>query len=417
MDIQLTEEQELLRSSIQRFLREQYDFDERRKIVATDEGWSRRHWRSFAELGLCAAPFQESSGGLGGGSLATMIVMQEFGRNLVVEPYFETVVLAGGLIEDVASPEQCQAFLPKIMEGETIWALAWAEGRSRYDFNSVTTTARRQGDKFILSGTKAAVVGAPWADKLIVSARTSGGPRDRFGVSLFVVDRHSVNLHLQSFKTIDGRRAAELTLMDVEVPASRLLGTEGEGVAALEACRDRAIAALCAEAVGAMSVLNSATLEYSKARKQFGVALGTFQVLQHRMVDMFIALEEAISLTQHLNLSLATQEPDGSKLASGAKSKVGYAARFVSEQAVQLHGGMGMSDELNVGHYFKRISAINVQFGDPAYHLMRYAQLSLSSVQRSKSNTAPRPEVNNDRSRNRLDCSHPYWQGLQGRPQ
>ena len=374
MDIQLTEEQELLRSTIQRFLREQYDFDERRKIVATDEGWSRRHWKSFAELGLCAAPFQESSGGLGGGSLATMIVMQEFGRSLVVEPYFETVVLAGGLIEDVASPEQRQAFLPKIMEGEAIWALAWAEGRSRYDFNNVTTTARRQGDKFVLSGTKAAVVGAPWADKLIVSARTSGGPRDRVGVSLFVVDRHSVNLHLQSFKTIDGRRAAELTLMDVEVPVSQVLGIEGEGVVALEACRDRAIAALCAEAVGAMSVLNSVTLEYSKARKQFGVALGSFQVLQHRMVDMFIALEEAISLTQHLNLSLAAQEPNGSKLASGAKSKVGYAARFVAEQAVQLHGGMGMSDELNVGHYFKRINSINVQFGDPTYHLMRYAQ-------------------------------------------
>ena len=376
MDIQLTEEQELLRSSIQRFLREQYDFDERRKIVATDEGWSRKHWKSFAELGLCAAPFQESSGGLGGGSLATMIVMQEFGRSLVVEPYFETVVLAGGLIEDVASPEQRQEFLPKIMEGEAIWALAWAEGRSRYDFNNVTTTARRQGDKFVLSGTKAAVVGAPWADKLIVSARTSGGPRDRVGVSLFVVDRHSPNLHLQSFKTIDGRRAAELTLMDVEVPVSQVLGIEGEGVVALEACRDRAIAALCAEAVGAMSVLNSATLEYSKARKQFGVALGTFQVLQHRMVDMFIALEEAISLTQHLNLSLAAQEPNGSKLASGAKSKVGSAAKFVAEQAVQLHGGMGMSDELNVGHYFKRISSINVQFGDPAYHLMRYAQQS-----------------------------------------
>jgi hypothetical protein len=374
MDIQLTEEQELLRSSIQRFLREQYDFDERRRIVATDEGWSRRHWKSFAELGLCAAPFQESSGGLGGGALATMIVMQEFGRNLVVEPYFETVVLAGGLIEDVASPEQRQAFLPDIMEGEAIWALAWAEGRSRYDFNNVTTTARRRGDKFVLSGTKAAVVGAPWADKLIVSARTSGEPRDRLGVSLFVVDRHSANLHLASFKTIDGRRAAELTLMDVEVPASQLLGLEGWAVTALEACRDRAIAALCAEAVGAMSVLNSATLEYSKARKQFGVALGTFQVLQHRMVDMFIALEEAISLTQHLNLSLGAQEPNGSKLASGAKSKVGYAARFVAEQAVQLHGGMGMSDELNVGHYFKRISSINVQFGDPAYHLMRYAQ-------------------------------------------
>jgi alkylation response protein AidB-like acyl-CoA dehydrogenase len=374
MDIQFTEEQELLRSSIQRLLRDQYDFDARRKIVATDEGWSRKHWSAFAELGLCAAPFQESSGGLGGGPLATMIVMQEFGRNLVIEPFLETVVLAGGLIEDVGSPVQREDFLPQIMAGESIWALAWAEGRSRYDFSNVATSARRNGDGYLLSGTKAAVIGAPWADKLIVSARTSGGPRDRGGVSLFVVDRQSANLHLQSFKTIDGRRAAEITLMNVQVPASHLLGTEGEGIAALEACRDRAIAALCAEAVGAMTELNSATLEYTKTRKQFGVALGTFQVLQHHMVDMFIALQESISLTQHLNLTLAANEPGSSKLASGAKSKVGEAARFVAEQALQLHGGMGMSDELNVGHYFKRIASINIQFGDPTYHLMRYAR-------------------------------------------
>jgi alkylation response protein AidB-like acyl-CoA dehydrogenase len=374
MDIQLTEEQELLRGSLQRLLRDHYDFGARRKIVATDEGWSRKHWSAFAELGLCAAPFQESSGGLGGGPLATMIVMREFGRNLVVEPFLETVVLAGGLIEDVGSQAQREVFLPQIMAGESIWALAWAEGRSRYDFNNVATTARRQGEVYVLNGTKATVIGAPWADKLIISARTSGEPRDRSGVSLFVVDRQSANLHLQSFKTIDGRRAAEIMLMNVQVPASQLLGTEGEGVAALEACRDRAIAALCAEAVGAMSELNSVTLEYAKTRKQFGVSLGTFQVLQHRMVDMFIALEEAISLTQHLNLSLATGEPHGSKLASGAKSKVGYAARFIAEQAIQLHGGMGMSDELNVGHYFKRIASINVQFGDPTYHLMRYAR-------------------------------------------
>src|SRR6266850_6763556 len=374
MDIQLTEEQELLRSSIQRFLRDQYDFDERRKIVATDEGWSRKHWSAFAELGLCAAPFQESSGGLGGGPLATMIVMREFGRNLVVEPFLETVVLAGGLIEDVGSQAQHDAFLPQIMAGESIWALAWAEGRSRYDLNNVATTAVRHGNEYVLSGTKAAVIGAPWADKLIVSARTSGDPRDRGGVSLFIVDRQSANLHLQSFKTIDGRRAAEITLKSVRVPASRILGEEGEGVAILEACRDRAIAALCAEAVGAMTELNSATLEYTKTRKQFGVALGTFQVLQHRMVDMFIALQESISLTQHLNLSLAENEPGSSKLASGAKSKVGEAARFVGEQAVQLHGGMGMSDELNIGHYFKRIASINIQFGDPTYHLLRYAR-------------------------------------------
>ncbi|SDT04709.1 acyl-CoA dehydrogenase family protein [Bradyrhizobium canariense] len=374
MDIRFTEEQELLRGSIQRLLRDQYDFDARREIIATDAGWSRKHWNAFAELGLCAAPFQESSGGLGGGLLSTMIVMQEFGRNLVVEPYFETVALAGGLIEEAGSQAQRDAFLPQIMAGEEIWALAWAEGRSRYDLNNVTSTARRHGDSYVLSGTKAAVIGAPWADKLIVSARTSRGPRDRSGVSLFVVDRQSANLHLQSFKTIDGRRAAEITLMNVHVPADQLLGMEGEGVTALEACRDRAIAALCAEAVGAMSQLNSATLEYSKMRKQFGVALGSFQVLQHRMVDMFIALEESISLTQHLNLSLVKRDPHVSKLASGAKSKVGSAARFVAEQAIQLHGGMGMSDELNVGHYFKRIASINVQFGDPTYHLMRYAQ-------------------------------------------
>ena len=213
-----------------------------------------------------------------------------------------------------------------------------------------------------------------------MSARTSGGPRDRSGISLFVVDRHSANLHLQGFKTIDGRRAAEVALMNVEVPASQLLGTEGEGVAALEACRDRAIAALCAEAIGAMTELNAATLEYSKTRKQFGTTLGSFQVLQHRMVDMFIALKEVVSLTQHLNLCLAAGEPNGSRLASGAKTKVGYAARFIAEQAIQLHGGMGMSDELNVGHYFKRISAINVQFGDPTYHLMRYARQDESDV-------------------------------------
>jgi alkylation response protein AidB-like acyl-CoA dehydrogenase len=374
VDIQFTDEQQLLRDSIQRLLRDRYDFDTRCKIIATEEGWSRKHWDAFAELGLLAAPFPEEYGGLGAGPLASMIVMQEFGRNLVVEPFFETVVLAGGLIARAGSSAQREEFLPEIAAGKATWALAWAEGRSRYDLNNVTTIAARHGDEYVLSGTKAAVIGAPWADRLIVSARTSGEPRDRSGVSLFIVDRQSANLHLQSFKTIDGRRAAEITLRDVRVPASRMLGEEGQGVAALEACRDRAIAALCAEAVGAMTELNSATLEYTKTRKQFGVALGTFQVLQHRMVDMFIALQESISLTQHLNLTLAANEPGCSRLASGAKSKVGEAARFVGEQAIQLHGGMGMSDELNVGHYFKRIAAINIQFGDPTCHLLRYAR-------------------------------------------
>jgi alkylation response protein AidB-like acyl-CoA dehydrogenase len=376
MDIQFTEEQELLRSSVQRLLRNQYDFDARRKIVASEEGFSRRQWEAFAELGLLAAPFSEDVGGLGGGPLSTMIIMQELGRHLVVEPYVETVVLAGGLLEHVGSEGQKQGFIPDIIAGTTTWALAWTDKGSRFDLANVATTARREGRDYVLTGEKTAVIAAPWADYLIVSARTSGHRHDRGGVSLFVVDRGAANLELRSFKTIDGRHAAEISLRGVK---GQSLGKEGEGVAALEACRDRAIGALCAEAVGAMGELNSATLEYSKTRKQFGTTIGSFQVLQHRMVDMFIAHQEALSLMQHLNLSLSSGEAGVSRLVSGAKSKIGYAGRFIADQAVQIHGGMGMTDELNVGHYFKRISSINIQFGDPAYHVLRYAQLDAAA--------------------------------------
>jgi alkylation response protein AidB-like acyl-CoA dehydrogenase len=376
MDIQFTEEQELLRSSVQRLLRDQYGFDARRKIVTSEEGWSRKQWRVFAKLGLLGAPFSEDAGGLGGGPLSTMVIMHEFGRRLVIEPFVETVVLAGGLIEQLGSSDQKQYFVPDIIAGEKIWALAWTEKGARFDLASVTTSARRDGNDYVLSGEKTAVIAAPWADYLIVSARTSGHHHDRGGVSLFVVDRHAANLDLQSFKTIDGRRAAEISLRNVR---AELLGGEGEGVAALEACRDRVIGALCAEAVGAMAELNATTLEYSKTRKQFGSTIGSFQVLQHRMVDMFIAHQEALSLMQHLSLSLSAGEAEISRLASGAKSKIGYAGRFVADQAVQLHGGMGMTDELNIGHYFKRISSINIQFGDPAFHMLRFAQLDAAA--------------------------------------
>jgi alkylation response protein AidB-like acyl-CoA dehydrogenase len=374
MDIELTEDQELLRNSVQRFLRDEYDFDVRTRIITGEDGWSRTHWAKFADLGLLAAPFAEEYDGFGNGPLSTMIVMQEFGRHLVVEPYFETVVLAGGLIEILGTAIQRRELLAEIAAGKATWALAWAEPGSRYDLNKVSVSADRSGSDYVLSGTKTAVIGAPWADCLIVSARTSGRNDDRDGVSLFVVDRRAAGLHLQGYRTIDGRRAAEVTLKDVRVSARSMLGHEGGGVAALESCRDRAIGALCAEAVGAMTELNAATLDYSKTRKQFGVTLGSFQVLQHRMVDMFIALQEAVSLVQHLTLTLMSNDNNVSKLASGAKSKVGYAARFIGEQAIQLHGGMGMSNELKVGHYFKRIGAIDIQFGDPAFHLMRFAR-------------------------------------------
>jgi alkylation response protein AidB-like acyl-CoA dehydrogenase len=376
MDIQFTEEQELLRSSVQRLLRDRYDFEARRKIVASEEGYGRKQWETFAELGLLAAPFSEEVGGLGGGPLSTMIIMHEFGRHLVVEPFVETVVLAGGLLEHTGSEEQKKGLVPDIIAGTKIWALAWTEKGSRFDLANVVTTARREGKDYLLNGEKTAVIGAPWADYLIISARTSGDRHDRGGVSLFVVDRRAADLDLQSFKTIDGRRAAEISLRGVR---GELLGREGEGVAALEACRDRAIGALCAEAVGAMGELNSATLEYAKTRKQFGTTIGSFQVLQHRMVDMFIAHQEALSLMQHLNLSLGAGDAGLSRLASGAKSKVGYTGKFIADQAVQLHGGMGMTDELNVGHYFKRISSINIQFGDPAFHVLRFAQLDAAA--------------------------------------
>jgi alkylation response protein AidB-like acyl-CoA dehydrogenase len=376
MDIQFTEEQELLRSSVQRLLRDRYDFEARRKIVASEEGYGRKQWETFAELGLLAAPFSEEVGGLDGGPLSTMIIMHEFGRHLVVEPFVETVVLAGGLLEHTGSEEQKKGLVPDIIAGTKIWALAWTEKGSRFDLANVVTTARREGKDYLLNGEKTAVIGAPWADYLIISARTSGDRHDRGGVSLFVVDRRGADLDLQSFKTIDGRRAAEISLRGVR---GELLGREGEGVAALEACRDRAIGALCAEAVGAMGELNSATLEYAKTQKQFGTTIGSFQVLQHRMVDMFIAHQEALSLMQHLNLSLGAGDAGLSRLASGAKSKVGYTGKFIADQAVQLHGGMGMTDELNVGHYFKRISSINIQFGDPAFHVLRFAQLDAAA--------------------------------------
>jgi alkylation response protein AidB-like acyl-CoA dehydrogenase len=379
MDIEFTEDQTLLQASVERMLQTHYRFDIRRAIIVSEDGWSRTHWQEFADLGLLAAPLSENAGGLGGGPIATMIIMEAFGRHLVVEPYLETVVLAGGLIEALGSDSQRRDLLADIISGRSIFTPTLFEHSSRQHLHVVSTTAERHGSHYVLRGAKAAVVAAPWADRLIVSARTSGAVRDREGVSLFIVNRQAANLHLQSFKTLDGRRAAEITLVDVRVPAEDLLGPEGAAVDALERLREHAIAAQCAEATGAMAELNKATLGYTKTRKQFGAPLGSFQVLQHRMVDMFIALEEATAITYALNASLA-QGANVAKLASAAKAKVGEAGRYVGEQAVQLHGGMGMSDELNVGHYLKRLIAINIQYGDPAFHVRRCAEDILASL-------------------------------------
>jgi alkylation response protein AidB-like acyl-CoA dehydrogenase len=346
MDLSFSDEQVLLRDSIHKYLNAKYDTAARVRIVASAEGYSRECWQEFAELGFLAAPFAEEYGGLGSGAIETMIIMEEYGRRLVVEPFVETVVLAGGLLRDLGSEDQRQALLPRIIDGSDLWALAWAEAQGRHDLHDISLRAERDGNGYRLNGSKQVVVGAPWADRLIVSARTAGGQRDRRGISLFIVDKSQSGIDCRGYATVDGRRAAEIVFDDVAVGPETLVGTEGEGLPGLERAVDHAIAALCAEAVGAMDELNRMTRDYARLRKQFGVPLAKFQVLQHRMVDMFIAYEQALSMTYLTTLALYGDARERAKAASSAKVQVGEAAKFVGQQAVQIHGGMGMSDEL-----------------------------------------------------------------------
>ena len=374
MDFSFSEEQTLLRNSVQSLLADKYDFDTRRKIVKSAEGWSPAMWKQFAELGLLAAPFAEELGGIGGGPIETMILMEEFGRHLVVEPFVETVVLAGGFLREGGSKAQQDALIPGIVDGSTVWAFAYAEPQGRYNLADLVTTAKKDGAGYTLNGYKAVVLGAPWASKLVVTARTSGGQRDRDGVSVFTVDKSAAGVSTRDYPTVDGRRASEITFENVKLGADALIGVEGKGLPLVEKITDQAIAALSAEAVGCMGELNKATVEYCKTRKQFGVPIGKFQVLQHRMVDMFMAYEQSVSMTYMVNLKLSESDAERVKAAAGAKVQIGKAGRFVGQQSVQLHGGMGMTDELNVGHYFKRLTMIDTQFGNVDHQLKRYSQ-------------------------------------------
>ncbi|TNE36334.1 MAG: pimeloyl-CoA dehydrogenase small subunit, partial [Alphaproteobacteria bacterium] len=288
MDFSFTEEQTMLRDMVQRFVRENYDIDARRKIVESEEGMSRDHWNTFAELGLLAAPFPEEYDGMGGSQIDTMVIMEELGRGLVVEPYFQTVVLGGGFIREGGSEDQKKALIPGIISGEDIYAVGFAEPQSRFNLFDITTKAEKSGDGYVLNGYKAVVLGGPWANKLIITARTSGGQSDEAGISVFVVDKSAGGVSTRDYPTIDGLRASEVTLENVAVGADALIGGEGQGGPLLEKVVDQGIAALCAEACGAMKVLNDTTVEYCKTREQFGQPIGKFQVLQHRMVDMFM---------------------------------------------------------------------------------------------------------------------------------
>jgi pimeloyl-CoA dehydrogenase small subunit len=376
MDFSFTDEQRLLRDSVERLLADRYGFEARQRFMKEPTGWSRELWHRYAELGLLGLPFGEKHGGVGGGPIETMIVMEAFGRALVLEPFFATVVLGGGLLRLGTDEAICADLIPKITTGDLLLAFAHAERQSRYDLADVATTARRHGAHYILDGAKSLVIHGDCADKLIVSVRLAGERRDRDGIGLFVVDADAAGVSRRAYPTVDGLRAAEVALAAVRVGADRVLGEPGNAFPLIAQAVDAAIAALAAEAVGAMAAMHEITVEYLKTRKQFGVPIGNFQALQHRAAEMLIALEQARSMA--LFATMMADEPDATerrKAIAAAKVQIGRSGRFVGQQAIQLHGGIGMTMEYKVGHHFKRVTAIDALFGDADHHLAELARL------------------------------------------
>jgi pimeloyl-CoA dehydrogenase small subunit len=373
MDFDFTEEQRLLKESVDRFISDRYEFEQRKTFARNDTGYARENWKQFAELGLLAIPFAEEHGGFGGGPIETMIVMEAFGRGLVLEPYFSTVVLGGGLLRRGGSDAQRDELIPKIASGDLRLAFAHGERQSRYDLADVETRAKKSGSGYVLEGEKSLVLNGDSANTLIVSARVSGGQRDRGGIGLFLVDGNANGVSRRGYPTQDGLRAAEISLSGVEVPAGRVLSDDALPI--IERVVDEAIAALAAEAVGAMTEMHALTVDYLKTRKQFGVAIGAFQALQHRSVDMFVALEQARSMAMFATMMSAEDDAEVRRQAiSAAKVQIGRSAKIVGHGAIQLHGGVGMTMELKVGHYFKRATMIDVMFGDADYHLAKLAE-------------------------------------------
>ncbi len=370
MDFNTTDEQTMLRDSLSRWLAANYGFDARQAVVTGDSGWNPGTWKAFAEeLGILGAPFAEAHGGLGGGAIDNMIVMEEIGRALVIEPYLSTVVIAGGALK-AAGGALADAVIPEIIAGNAIIAFAYAEPQGRYDLADLRTTAKKDGTGYVLNGHKSVVYGAPHATHLLVTARSGGGQRDRDGVSLLLIPADTKGVVRRDYPTVDGARASEIFFENASVSADTLIGGEGTALPLIEQIVDEATAAVCAEATGTMRVMHAQTLDYTKQRKQFGRAIGEFQALQHRLVDMFMEVEQAVSITLMATLKLDTAER--AQAVSAAKAKVGKAARFVGQNAIQLHGGIGMSTELAVGHYIKRATMIEGLFGSVDHHLRRY---------------------------------------------
>jgi pimeloyl-CoA dehydrogenase small subunit len=376
MDFDLNDEQRLLKDSIDRLMATEYGFDKRKGYAASAHGYSDAMWSKYAELGILALPFAEADGGIGGGPVETMLVMEALGGAMALEPYLATVVLAGGIIRHGASGEQRAQLIPGIASGEVKLAVAHQEKQSRYDLADVATTARKDGSGWILDGEKGLVLGGDTADHILVTARTAGSGRDHSGIGVFLVDAKSPGVSRRGYPNQDGQRAAQITLAGVRVDAANVIGDAAGGLPIVERVVDEAIAALCAEAIGVMSMMHTITLDYLKTRKQFGVTIGSFQAVQHRAADMFVVLEQARSMAMFATMMAA--EPNAAERAkamSAAKVQIGKSGRHISHEAVQLHGGIGMTMEYSVGHAFKRMTMIDRLFGDTDYHLARLASM------------------------------------------
>ena len=376
MDLSISEEQSAIRDVISRFIENEYDFEKRMSIAEGDTAFDSDVYNFFVEQGFTAIPFSEEDGGLNGGPIETMLIMKEIGRGLVLEPYLENVILAGGVLKRLATDEQKSKWLSKIINGELQSTLAFTEPQSRFNLNDVATIAKDNGDKVIINGKKSFVLNGKEADIIIVPVRTSGSQTEAAGISLFVVESDLPGITKNNYKTVDGHSASEITFKNVEVNKDNLLGELGKGYQTVESTIDDAILAVCAEATGIMKSLHDKTVEYSKNRVQFGVPIGGFQALQHRMVDTLMACEETESI---LLWALTTNQDDSSSLKkaiSGLKYQIGTAGKHVGQEAVQLHGGMGISWELDIAHFFKRLSSIEILFGNADFHMKRFLTLS-----------------------------------------
>ena len=375
MDFTFNEEQTLIQDQVDQFVQKEYDWETRQSLSNSDLGFGEDNWKKFAELGWLGISVSEESGGFGGSAIESMLIMEAFGKGLVVEPFLETMIMSGGILDNHGSDQQKSSILEPAIAGEMQLALAYAEPQSRFNLSDVVTEAKEEGENFILNGYKSVVMNGPSAEKIIVSARTSGSQMEEEGISLFIVDAASEGLNRTNYKTVDGKRASDITIENLSVSNENIIGQINSGFAILDSAIDTAILAISAEAVGAMEVLYKTTVEYTKTREQFGTAIGKFQVLQHRMVDMFMEYEQCKSLLYMATMKHEEGSVDAKKAISGLKYQVGKAGKFIGQQAVQLHGGMGVTDELNVGHYFKRLTTVGTIFGNTDYHLKKYTSL------------------------------------------